>query len=67
MYKKPNKTKRKEQKKKNLKKLWDAFSDEGMDTSKKLELHYSKQTQEQREKCDLCDSVVAYMENKLFK
>ena len=49
-----------------MKKLWDAFSDEGMDTSKKLELHYSKQTQEQREKCDLCDSVVAYMENKLL-
>ena len=66
MYKKPNKTKRKEQKKRNLKKLWDAFSDEGVDKTKKLELHYSKQTQEQRTHCDLCDSTVAYMENKLL-
>ena len=39
---KSNQTKRKPNKKKNLKKLWDAFDNESMDTSKKLEVVYSK-------------------------
>ena len=31
-----------------------------------LELHYSKSNVSQRENCDLCNSAVAYSENKLL-
>ena len=65
MMSKINKTKRKT-KKKNLKKMWDAFSNEGVDMTKKLELHYSKSEQKQKENCDLCNSALAYVENKLL-
>ena len=63
---KTKQTKRKPLKKKNLKKMWAAFSNEGIDKTKKLELHYSQQVQKQRDNCDLCHSPVAYMENKLL-
>ena len=63
---KSNQTKRKSNKKKNLRKLWDAFDSETMDSAKKLELHYSKTQVSQRETCDLCKSSVAYTENKLL-
>ena len=63
---KTKQTKRKPLKKKNLKKMWAAFSNEGVDKTKKLELHYSQQVQKQRDNCDLCHSPVAYMENKLL-
>jgi transcription initiation factor TFIIB len=64
--KKTHQTKRKNKSKRDLKKIWDAFDNESISTTSKLELHYSKQEQKQREKCDLCDSSVAYMENKLL-
>ena len=60
-------TKRKKSKrntKKIIKKLWEAFGSDNI--SKQLELHYSKQEQKSREKCDLCDSAVAYVQNKLL-
>ena len=63
---KSKQTKRKPNKKKNLKKLWDAFDSETMDTQQKLELHYSKSNISQRETCDLCNSSVAYTQNKLL-
>ena len=66
MGKKINSTKKKNKNKKKLKKLWDAFSSEGVDESKKLELHYSKQTQGERDTCDMCNYPVAYTENKLL-
>ena len=46
--------------------MWDAFSNEGVDMTKKLELHYSKSEQKQKENCDLCNSALAYVENKLL-
>ena len=61
-----NKTKRKTKNKKKLKKMWDAFSNEGVDTSKKLEMHYSKNENREKENCDLCNSALAYVENKLL-
>lgn len=61
-----NKTKRKTKNKKKLKKMWDAFSNEGVDTSKKLEMHYSKNENNEKETCDLCNSALAYVENKLL-
>ena len=63
---KNNQTKRKQKKKKNLKKLWGAFDNEELGISKKLELHYSTQVQKQRDKCDLCNSAVAYCDKKLL-
>ena len=63
---KNNQTKRKPKKKKNLKKLWGAFDNEELGISKKLELHYSTQVQKQRDRCDLCNSAVAYCEKKLL-
>ena len=59
-------TKRKPNKKRNLSKLWGAFDDEAIDKTKKLELHYSKSDVKTRETCDLCQSSVAYQENKLL-
>ena len=63
---KTNQTKRKPKKKKNLKKLWGAFDNEELGITKQLELHYSTQVQKQRESCDLCNSAVAYTQNKLL-
>ena len=63
---KTNQTKRKPKKKKNLKKLWSAFDNEELGITKKLELHYSQQEQKQRDACDLCQSAVAYTQNKLL-
>ena len=63
---KSNQTKRKPNKKKNLSKMWRAFDNEEIDPTKKLELHYSKSNVSQRENCDLCNSAVAYSENKLL-
>ncbi len=63
---KTNQTKRKPKKKKNLKKLWGAFDNEELGITKQLELHYSQQEQKQRDSCDLCNSAVAYTQNKLL-
>ena len=63
---KTNQTKRKPKKKKNLKKLWGAFDNEELGITKQLELHYSTQVQKQRDSCDLCNSAVAYTQNKLL-
>ena len=63
---KSNQTKRKPNKKKNLSQMWRAFDNEEIDPTKKLELHYSKSNVSQRENCDLCNSAVAYSENKLL-
>jgi transcription initiation factor TFIIIB Brf1 subunit/transcription initiation factor TFIIB len=63
---KTNQTKRKPNKKKNLKKIWDAFDTEEIDKTKKLELLYSKSDIGLRDYCDLCNHSVAYMENKLL-
>ena len=65
-FKMSNQTKRKTKKKINIKKMWDAFSNDGMDENKKLELLYSKQQERVRDRCELCNSPVAYEENKLL-
>ena len=52
--------------KEHIKKMWTAFSNENINKSQNLELHYSKQEQTQRERCDLCHARVAYIENKLL-
>ena len=57
-------TKRKKRKKKHIKKLWKAFKSEDIKDS--LELLYSKQSQKQRDKCDLCNAPLRYEQNKLL-
>ena len=46
--------------------LWAAFDNENMDKSKKLELLYDNQKSGARETCELCNSALAYVENKLL-
>ena len=58
-------TKRKRKKSK-IKDLWKNFDDENMDKTKKLELVYDNQKAETRETCTLCNSALAYVENKLL-
>lgn len=59
-----NKTKRKKNKKYNLKKLWNAFDKE--ESSQNMECLYNDQVQKSREKCDMCDCPVAYNAAKLL-
>ena len=58
----------KKKKKKNIQKLWNSFNIEDLYKGKKekLELLYSQQKNVTREKCELCNSPVAYTENKLL-
>ena len=58
-------TKKKKKSKKSLKKLWNAF-ESVENKEKKLELLYESQNLRQREKCDLCNSAVAYTQQKLL-
>tara|TARA_B100001287_G_scaffold263727_1_gene254876 strand:+ start:40 stop:1104 length:1065 start_codon:yes stop_codon:yes gene_type:complete len=61
----PKQTKKKKKSKKSLKKLWNAF-ESVENKEKKLELLYESQNLRQREKCDLCNSAVAYTQQKLL-
>ena len=63
-----NFTKKKKDKssKKITKKLWDTFNSEVKEDDKKLECVYSEQVLRTREKCDLCNSVVAYGEDRFL-
>ena len=58
-------TKKKKKSKKSLKKLWNAF-ESVENKEKKLELLYESQNLRQRERCDLCNSAVAYTQQKLL-
>ena len=58
-------TKKKKKSKKSLKKLWNAF-ESVENKEKKLELLYESQNLRQREKCDLCNSAVAFTQQKLL-
>ena len=58
-------TKKKKKSKRGLKKLWNAF-ESVENKEKKLELLYESQNLRQREKCDLCNSAVAYTQQKLL-
>ena len=58
-------TKKKKKSKKSLKKYWNAF-ESVEDKEKKLELLYKSQNLTQREKCDLCNSAVAYTQQKIL-
>ena len=58
-------TKKKKKSKKSLKKLWNAF-ESVENKEKKLELLYESQNLRQRERCDLCNSTVAYTQQKLL-
>ena len=63
-----NFTKKKKDKssKKITKKLWDIFNSEVKEDDKKLECVYSEQVLKTREKCDLCNSDVAYGEDRFL-
>ena len=61
----PKQTKKKKKSKKSLKKYWNAF-ESVEDKEKKLELLYKSQNLTQREKCDLCNSAVAYTQQKIL-
>ena len=52
--------------KKITKKLWDTFNSEVKEDDKKLECVYSEQVLTTREKCDLCNSAVAYGEDRFL-
>jgi len=52
--------------KKITQKLWDTFNNECESDEKKLECLYSEQKLETRHKCDLCNSAVAYGEDKFL-
>ena len=58
-------TKKKKKSKKSLKKLWNAF-ESVENKEKKLELLYESQNLRQRERCDLCNSAVAYTQKKIL-
>ena len=58
-------TKKKKKSKKSLKKLWNAF-ESVENKEKKLELLYESQNLRQRERCDLCNSAVAYTQQNLL-
>ena len=58
-------TKRKRKKVK-INDLWKSFDNENVDSSKKLELVYDNQKVSMRENCELCNSPLAYVENKLL-
>lgn len=60
------KTKRKERKRTKIKNLWKNFDDENIDKTKKLELVYDNQQVLSRERCEMCKSALAYVENKLL-
>ena len=59
-----NQTKRKKTKK-NIKKMWNAFDDEE-GIKQDIECLYDKQKLKKREKCDLCQSSVAFDEKKML-
>ena len=61
----PKQTKKKKKSKKSLKKYWNAF-ESVENKEKKLELLYESQNLRQREKCDLCNSAVAYTQQKIL-
>ena len=63
-----NFTKKKKDKssKKITKKLWDTFNSEVKEDDKRLECVYSEQVLKTREKCDLCNSAVAYGEDRFL-
>jgi len=58
-------TKKKKKSKKSLKKLWNAF-ESVENKEQKLVLLYESQNLRQREKCDLCNSAVAYTQKKVL-
>ena len=58
-------TKKKKNKKK-IDNLWIKFDNEKLNETKKLELLYTQSNLRQRDICDLCQSTVAYLENKLL-
>ena len=64
----PNFTQKKKvgKSKKTVQKLWAAFDEECCPTTKSLECLYSEQALETRERCDLCNSAVAYGEDKFL-
>tara|TARA_B100000963_G_scaffold84091_1_gene71658 strand:+ start:3093 stop:4157 length:1065 start_codon:yes stop_codon:yes gene_type:complete len=61
----PKQTKKKKKSKRSLKKLWNTF-ESVENKEKKLELLYKSQHLRQRERCDLCNSAVAYTQQKLL-
>ena len=63
-----NFTKKKKEKssKKITKELWDTFNAEMKEDDKKLECVYSEQVLTTRETCDLCNSAVAYGEDRFL-
>ena len=52
--------------KKITKEIWDTFNSEINNGVKKLECVYSEQELKTREKCDLCDSAVAYGDDRFL-
>ena len=59
-----NQTKRKKTKK-NIKKMWNAFDIEN-NTKESMECLYDKQNLKRRDKCDLCQSIVALDEKNMM-